>query len=68
MRDTRGCSLQRPVDRLVTTPQTVQSFMDQLALRRRCGSWRSWRWWRSIAAYSTSRRAWAGSTLRSIRL
>ena len=32
MPDRRGCSLQRPVDRLVTTPQTVQSFMDQGAL------------------------------------
>ena len=26
MPDRRGCSPQRPVDRLVTTPQTVQSF------------------------------------------
>ena len=30
--EVRGCLPQRPVDRLVTTPQTVQSFMDQLAL------------------------------------
>jgi hypothetical protein len=32
--DSRACSVQRLPGRLVTTPQTVQSFTDQVALRR----------------------------------
>src|SRR5664280_2583647 len=38
MPDRRGCSLQRPVDRLVTTPQTVQIFIDQPAAPRDAGT------------------------------
>src|SRR5664280_1744396 len=38
MPDRRGCSLQRPVDRLVTTPQTVHSFIDQPAAPKDAGT------------------------------
>jgi len=56
--------------RLVTTPQTVQSFTDRVERVRggaRASSPRAWRWWRSAAGPSTSTRAWASQVVRSIR-